>query len=154
MRIWWPKKDVCFHQIGRHKLVYALPIKADAGRLQASLRYMASGANFYTLTCMFVSYLGVKEQRTIPLPALASILLVSSILATESHFCIVPCEFSPCLCRTSALAQPPNSPPWKISQRLLQMHPLQIEFWISPGWGLWDMHTKMKLTILGTLFDW
>ena len=53
-----------FRRIGRHKLVYALPVPADAGRLQASLRYMASGVNFYTLTCMFVSYLGVKEQRS------------------------------------------------------------------------------------------
>lgn len=64
LRIWWPKKGVFFRRIGRHKLVYALPVKADAGRLQASLRYMASGVNFYTLTCMFVSYLGVKEQRS------------------------------------------------------------------------------------------
>lgn len=77
---------------------------------------------------------------------------MSSILATESHFCTVPREFSPCLCRTSARAQPPNSPPWKISQRLLQMHPLQIEFWISPGWGLWDMPYKNEAYYVGNPF--
>ena len=82
--------------------------------------------------------------------ALASILLVSSILTTESQFCTVPCEFSPFLCRTSALAQPPNSPPWKISQRPLQMHPLQIEFWISPGW---DMPYKNEAYYVGNPFS-